>query len=148
MATRQLKIGEQAKQLNKILQDAETRATGEEDVHVLVDVGYELNEIKRVCESLLDGIKTSIKNHAEEHKIKQVNGESGRTVAKISPATSTVISPKGALKVIRKMDRLDMFDAVFSVKVTDFKKYFGEPSKEIATVSKKEYGSISFKDKR
>lgn len=145
--TRKLKLTENVKNLSASFESLGEQAKTE-NVNVLVDVGYELNEIQKACKILLDEIKDTVKAHAEENKTKQVVGQSGRIVAKISQSSSTNISPKGALTVLRKLDKLNMFDTVFKVSVTDFKKYFGEPPKDIATVDVKEYGSVSFKEKK
>lgn len=147
MATRKLKMEDRTKQLDEATQEVR-KATQTEDVHALIDAGYELNEIKKTCEELLTDIKAKVKTHAQENKVKQVQGQSGRTVAKISPSTKTTIDPKGALGVLKKMKRLDMFGAVFKVGVTDFKKYFGEPAEDIAKTEVNEYGSVGFSEKR
>jgi len=144
---RKLKMQDTVKKLSDSTEMLEKQAQTE-DIDVLVDVGYNLNEIKKTCETLLNDIKTKVKGHAEENKVKQINGYSGRTMAKISQSSSTNIDPVGALSVLKKLDKLSMFETVFKVNVTDFKKYFGEPPKDIAEVTVVEYGSISFKEKK
>lgn len=147
MAARKLKMQEKSKKLSDALEEVQGQTQATEDIHALVDAGYDLNEIKKTCETLLKDIKDQVMAHAKENQVKQVKGQSGRTLAKISQKSSTVYDPKGVLGVLKKMGRLDMFSTVFTVSVTNFKKYFGE-NPDIAETNTEEYGSISFQEKK
>lgn len=100
----------------------------------------ELKELKKN----LDKAKEFLKEHAGENGWRTLSGEYG--LCEIRPSSSSSISPTALAKVLKKMDKLSLYETVVKVQVGEAKKYLGEEAlKDIMKVSTEEVGSMSLR---
>jgi hypothetical protein len=107
-----------------------------------VDAGHTLNKIIKTADGILRQIKPELKEFAKENEIKKIEGES--SIATIGMASTSHISPKKALQILKEAGKLNLFETVFSVRLKEFKQYFGEIDIEKNIDA---YGKVMFKDK-
>lgn len=111
------------------------------DVEELIDEGTRWDHLQKELKKFVDEAKDILKVHAEAHEWKTRAGET--CTADISPSTTKYINPTEFARLLKKMDKLEVFDDTVSVKIGEAEKYIGKLSiEEIAEIETEEYGSI------
>lgn len=122
-----------------------------EEVISLVDVGTEIEEQRRSIDKdvkfYVEPIKALLLNLAKQLKKKEIKGSEKR-IAKIGRASKTTMGTATSFvkDVLKKEGKLNLFDQLVNVKLTEAKKYLGEDAlKGFIKVTSEEYGSVALK---
>ena len=135
---------EQLLQELQISRSETVEGLSEGEVEALIDRGTESNELQKEIATEVKLIKMALLEKAHADKWRMKSGSVG--VAKVSRRTSTSILPKKMVALLAKLKKQKLFDALFTVKVGEVKKYLGSDVIEpIATIETNPFGSISFK---
>lgn len=124
--------------------DAVAKTLKEVELLALIDYGGAADEVRKASVANTKLAKEILLVAATGSKWKTKSG--AEIVAKVSPSMSTSILPRKMVNLLAKLKKQKLFDALFSVKVGEVKKYLGEDVIEsIAKVDTEAFGSISFK---
>jgi len=122
----------------------------EDDIGILTDYAAAANALTKILDKDIKLIKTAIMTFGRATKTKTLMGRGGGSFT-IGPSTTTTYGGATELaKLLKKYDKLDLFDEMTSVKVTEVKKYLGEATLEsegFMSKGSKEYGRITLKTK-
>lgn len=123
------------------------RSMDTQQVTLLVDLAAEEDAKKKSLEKRVEAVKKVLKHHARLNKWKTHAGEKGTAV--IRPSTSTSIKPTDMLRKLVALGKKQLFDTIFSVRITESKDYLGKAEvAEIAEELTDDFGSISLKLKK
>jgi hypothetical protein len=115
-----------------------------DELRLMVDEGFALNEKVKEGEKRLKEIRTELLKYAEDTNTKVLQGFLAKV--EIRPTTSTEIEPGKLKALLTKMSKASLFYELLKVKITDAKKYLGEETlRPISKTTTEEYGSISYK---
>lgn len=129
------------------VQAAIDSSISDDQIRVLIDdLGEKDEELKRLKEEV-DTRKTLVKEIAKHRQMRSMEGH--EYTAKVGDSSKTEVVPTDFVKLLVKMNKKDMFDDLFSVKVGEAKKYLGaDVVGEVTQEKKTPYTSVSVKRKK
>jgi hypothetical protein len=121
----------------------------EEDILLLTDYGALINELTKEFKDDITLIRGAVLEYAKANKVKKGSGKSGQF--SVGGSTETTYGGATALaKILKKYDKLDLFDEMTKIKVTEVKRYLGEQvliDEGFVTKKTNEYGKVTLKRK-
>ena len=120
----------------------------ENQLSILIDYSKELNDEMKEKKELLDKAKELLKEHAKANNWTTMKGFLYKAVIAPKSTTSVILSMTDFAKFLKKIGKLDIFDAVVKVGLTDLKKYVDPHTLEVENVTEtvtETIGSITFK---
>lgn len=115
-----------------------------ERIKELVDRGFELSAKIKELEKSLAEVKGEIKAYAKKHKSSSIEGQ--KSVATLSPYTTTTCAPEDLLAKLKELKRAGEFTSLVNVAIGPTKKAIGEMIlSEIAETNTIPYHVVKFK---
>lgn len=132
----------------KLLHDnIDVKTITKEEIDSLLDVGVKLDGERKDLDGWVKKIKTILLEYAKDNSIREIT--SNISTAKISNTTHTNINPSKFVKLLKQLGKLNLFDKIMKVGITEAKKYIGlDDINSISDTATEEYGSVSIKNKR
>jgi hypothetical protein len=125
------------------------RVESSEDIALITDYGTLINELTKEFEKDIKLIRANVLEYAKRTKTKKMAGKVGQY--NIGKSTTTEYGGATELaKLLKKFGKINLFDEMTSVKVTEVKRYLGEKTLELEGFMKKssnEYGKVTLKRK-
>lgn len=123
----------------------------DQDMEMLTDYGTAADALSKELEKDIKLIKPAVMAYAKHNKVKKMFNIGGGGFSIGAKTDTTYGGVTELAKLLKKYDKLKMFDDMASVKVGEVKKYLGEATLELeGFMSKKSepYGTVSLKPKK
>lgn len=151
---RQLKVQETMtdQQITEVIESQDEITIGqnltESEVKLLIDRGSDIDANIKYLTRQLKAIKLGVLEYARRNKLKTIEGQ--RATAKISDSTTTTTGTVTEFaKLLKKEGKIELFDELTKVQLTEAKKYLGEAAlKGFLSKSIQKFAKIGFKARR
>jgi hypothetical protein len=120
-----------------------------EELYAMIDFGAEVDERRKAMEAevkkKVEPLKKLLLKMAERDKWRHKVGKYGK--CDVTRGSKTIMgTPTELARLLKKEGKINLFDALVGVKVSETKKYIGEDAlKGFMQVEPVEYGSVSLK---